>query len=112
MSRLSNRLIELREMNGYGVLELSENINVPIEIIKKWEKARRVPTIGELVSLSHLYGMEVPEILEGRVVLYKVRKSIQKKLDMVNTGIVSAIVGLLMLIFIMLLFFTPAMFVK
>jgi len=60
---LSNRIRMLRERASMTQHELSRKVGVSVVTIRNWESAAKKPSLDALVSLSHVFGVSVDDIL-------------------------------------------------
>lgn len=63
------RIAGHRKRLGYSQAELSERLGVTSQAVSKWETGAALPDIDLLLELSHLYGVSVNELLEGKDML-------------------------------------------
>lgn len=59
------RLKVLREKTGLSQAKLSEQVNVSLKTVQRWEKDERQPRIEEVLKLAEVLGISEGELLNG-----------------------------------------------
>ena len=63
ISKIPERLKELRQENGYSQDELAGKILVTRQAISKWERGEALPDTENLIALANVYGISIDELL-------------------------------------------------
>lgn len=61
---LKDKLQLLRKQNGYSQEQLSDKLGIARQTLSKWETGQTVPELGNLISLSNLYGITIDRIVK------------------------------------------------
>lgn len=61
--KLEEKLIALRNEQGFSQSEAAEKLNVSRQAISRWERGTSAPSIENLISLSKLYGVSLDQLL-------------------------------------------------
>lgn len=61
---LKDKLQLLRKQNGYSQEQLSDKLGIARQTLSKWETGQAVPELGNLISLSNLYGITIDRIVK------------------------------------------------
>lgn len=61
---LKIRIIKLRDEMGWTQEELAERIGVSRSTVAKWESGRGTPTIGNIITLSEVFGVTIDSLLK------------------------------------------------
>lgn len=64
---LAEKIIKLRKNIGLSQEELAEKINVPRQVIYKWEKGQITPEIKKIVELSELFNVTTDYLLKDDI---------------------------------------------
>ena len=59
---LKDKLQLLRKQNGYSQEQLADKLGIARQTLSKWENGQAVPELGNLISLSNLYGITIDRI--------------------------------------------------
>lgn len=63
ISKIPERLRELRQAHGYSQEELAEKILVTRQAISKWERGDALPDTENLIALAEIYGVSIDELV-------------------------------------------------
>lgn len=58
-------IIKLRDEHGWTQEELAEMLGVSRSTIAKWESGRGIPTIGNIIALSEIFGVTIDSLLKN-----------------------------------------------
>lgn len=61
---LKDKLQLLRKQNGYSQEQLADKLGIARQTLSKWENGQAVPELGNLISLSNLYGITIDRIVK------------------------------------------------
>ena len=61
---LKDKLQILRKQNGYSQEQLADKLGIARQTLSKWENGQAVPELGNLISLSNLYGITIDRIVK------------------------------------------------
>lgn len=61
---LKDKLQLLRKQNGYSQEQLADKLEIARQTLSKWENGQAVPELGNLISLSNLYGITIDRIVK------------------------------------------------
>ncbi len=61
---LKDKLQLLRKQNGYSQERLADRLGIARQTLSKWENGQAVPELGNLISLSNLYGITIDRIVK------------------------------------------------
>ena len=64
---LADKIIDLRNKNGWSQEELAEKLDVSRQSISKWESAQSVPDMGRILKLSQLFGVSTDYLLKDEL---------------------------------------------
>lgn len=62
---LKDKLQLLRKQNGYPQEQFSDKLGIARQTLSKWENGQAVPELGNLISLTNLYGITIDQIVKG-----------------------------------------------
>ena len=62
---ISNNIRILRKKRGLNQFELSEEIGVSVDSVRRWESNKQFPRADELRNLASVLGVTVDELLNG-----------------------------------------------
>jgi len=65
MTNFSKRLIELRKLNGYSQLTISESTKISIRYYQDLEYSKKEPTLSKLIALADFFNVSL-DYLVGR----------------------------------------------
>ncbi len=63
--KIGNFLKTLRRERGLTQEQLAEQLNVSGRTVSRWETGRNMPDISLLVLIAELFGVSIPEIIDG-----------------------------------------------
>ncbi len=63
ISKIPERLRELRQAHGYSQEELAEKMIVTRQAISKWERGDALPDTENLIALAEIYGISIDELV-------------------------------------------------
>jgi transcriptional regulator with XRE-family HTH domain len=63
ISKIPERLRELRQAHGYSQEELAEKILVTRQAISKWERGDALPDTENLIALAEIYGVSIDDLV-------------------------------------------------
>ena len=63
---ISSRIRELRKRRGLNQFELSEEVGVSVDSVRRWESNRQFPRADELGNLASVLKVTVDELLNGQ----------------------------------------------
>lgn len=63
MSKLPNRLKELREDKGLSTRELAKALKVSDRAVQRWEKEERVPNANAVIIIAQYFGVSADYLL-------------------------------------------------
>lgn len=66
---LAAKLIELRHLHGYSQQEVADYLDLTREGYSHYERNAREPNLETLVKLSHLYHVDIAELINDKTVL-------------------------------------------
>ena len=66
---LADKIIELRNKNGWSQEELAEKLNVSRQSISKWEGAQSVPDMNRIIAMSQIFGVSTDVLLKDELEL-------------------------------------------
>ena len=61
---MKDKLQLLRKQNGYSQEQLADKLGIARQTLSKWENGQAVPELGNLISLSNLYGITIDRIVK------------------------------------------------
>ena len=61
--KLSDKIIQLRKVNGWSQEDLAERLNVSRQAISRWESATAQPDAANILQLSKLFGVTTDYLL-------------------------------------------------
>lgn len=61
--KLSDKIIQLRKLNGWTQEDLAEKMNVSRQAISRWEGAAALPDVTNVLQLSKLFGVTTDYLL-------------------------------------------------
>ena len=61
--KLSDKIIQLRKVNGWSQEDLAERLNVSRQAISRWEGATAQPDAANILQLSKLFGVTTDYLL-------------------------------------------------
>lgn len=61
---LKDKLQLLRKQKGYSQEQLADKLGIARQTLSKWENGQAVPELGNLISLSNLYGITIDRIVK------------------------------------------------
>lgn len=64
MSKLGERLVQLRAKSGLSLKEICEKAGVPPSRLVELERGVRIPTAGQIEHLENFYGVNSGELAE------------------------------------------------
>lgn len=62
---ISGRIRDLRKKRGLNQFELSEEVGVSVDSIRRWESNKQFPRADELSDLASVLQVTVDELLNG-----------------------------------------------
>lgn len=62
---ISSRIRDLRKKRGLNQFELSEEVGVSVDSIRRWESNKQFPRANELSDLASVLKVTVDELLNG-----------------------------------------------
>lgn len=62
---ISNNIRILRKKRGLNQFELSEEIGVSVDSVRRWESNKQFPRADELFNLASIFNVTVDELLHG-----------------------------------------------
>ena len=65
-SIVGKRIAYYRRRRGYTQKKVSEQLNVSIQAVSKWEKGLTCPDIMLLPRLADLFGVKIDDLFENR----------------------------------------------
>lgn len=66
MSKLYNRLIELRKANLYTQSDIADRLQIGQKRYAAWEEGRAEPNIAMLIKIADLYNITIDELVMNR----------------------------------------------
>ena len=66
MSHFGKRIAAMRRSKAMTQQDLADKLGVSPQAVSKWECGNALPEIELLLAMSHLYGVSVNEMIEGR----------------------------------------------
>ena len=96
---ISSRIRELRKRRGLNQFELSEEVGVSVDSVRRWESNRQFPRADELGNLASVLKVTVDELLNGqaeeswelRLVMRRAGDPQEGVMDMTTSGINAAL---------------------
>ena len=76
---LSEKITELRKMNGLSQEALGEKIGVSRQAVSKWEMAQTVPDLNKIIAMAEVFGVSTDALLRDDLEI--VTKSIEVNSD-------------------------------
>lgn len=64
---LADKIIRLREKNGWSQEDLAEKMNVSRQAVSKWESAQTVPDLEKILMLGDLFGVTTDYLLKDEI---------------------------------------------
>lgn len=64
---LSEKILILRNQNGWSQEELAEKLNVSRQSVSKWEVGASIPDIGKIMLLSEIFGVTTDYLLKDNM---------------------------------------------
>ena len=64
---LADKIIRLRQKNGWSQEELAEKMNVSRQAVSKWEGAQTVPDLEKILCLARLFGVTTDYLLKDEL---------------------------------------------
>ena len=71
---LSEKLKELRSEAGLTQEQAAEKLNVTRSAVARWESAKGIPDISNLIAISEVYNISLDELIKGDI---KVERKIE-----------------------------------
>ena len=72
---IPNNIIKLRKAQGLTQLDLAKRVNYSDKAVSRWEKGEVLPDIETLLSISHVFNVELSYLLEEHD---QIKKEVQK----------------------------------
>ena len=63
----ADKLIDLREKNGWSQEDLANKLNVNHQAVFKWENKQSVPTTEQFIQLSELFGVSIDYLVKDYI---------------------------------------------
>ncbi len=82
--KIGSFLKMLRNEKGLTQEELAEILNVSSRSISRWENGKNMPDISLLVQLAELYGVEIPEMIDGERKSEKMNEEIKEVAEKIS----------------------------
>lgn len=64
---LADKIIRLREKNGWSQENLADKMNVSRQAVSKWEGAQTIPDLEKILQLSILFGVTTDYLLKDEI---------------------------------------------
>ena len=61
---IGQRIRRIRKAKSYSQEQLADKLGVARQTLSKWENGQAVPELGNLISLSNLYGITIDRIVK------------------------------------------------